>query len=735
MPVWLPLLLTVTVVDAGTAEPPSDGGASLEAASLAGAPAVGAAPASDVGSELDIFELETMFNAKTDVGTRSERTLDDVPGIITVVTRADIEALGAKSLSELLVMVPGFDALRVIPGTGQPVDSFAARGVRSDFGQTVLVLLNGKTKFNELVFASPWLSHRISADLIERIEVIRGPGSALYGGSAIAGVINVVTRDVAGPDGVEAKGFFGQNLQGSGYVLGKATFGSFTLGGQARVFGEVGQAFPSLATDRFYPNGVGGGVALSRPELLRDAVRPSLDLSVSLSGPKDLKVQAWYTHHTPAPFLTQLYPQPDLPQYHLKLGQLLTNAEITPLKGFRIALSYAFGYSNYRGLLSPSLNSSVAQDIRLDPRRAYSAADLFGTTLRSDDLSLDVSYTLTAGQHQLLFGLKGSRESAWGASATFWPAQWETNYRGPDAERTSTDPSEGKLAYPAHQRLSLAAYVQEQWQILDNLAVTGGVRYDVYSDIADFLILNPRAAVVWKPVTGHVLKAMYGQGFRPPSGFELNGIFSGTLRGTQGIRPERVYTAELSYITYLASQRLQVTGFYNHLRDGIVVVPSGRPNVPGSFGNVGFAHVGGFELELRGKWWWANYAFTYSQSSASGTQAFASTPLVTPHMFGAGVRYEVLPNLEASGQISVRSPRTSPSGGVSDTFVSLDARVEYTLKWFRIFARATNLLDQRFELPLVDTPYLAPYRGREFYVGLRFLWGQPQPDARAPTAD
>jgi outer membrane receptor protein involved in Fe transport len=229
------------------------------------------------GLDVEDLDLEALLNPTVGISTRTASTLDESPGIVAVVDRKEIEATGATTLGEVLRLVPGFDVAPASLATGDPADVFFARGVKTDFGQTTLVLLNGRNRFNDLMLASPWLAHRISADLIERVEVIRGPGSSLYGGSAFAGVINVVTRDVVDEPGTSLSASYGTYQRASVHGTTRHVLGGWKIGAQARGFAEGGATYPSLGVDRTYDVAQGGGDALLHPERVTDGVRPSYD--------------------------------------------------------------------------------------------------------------------------------------------------------------------------------------------------------------------------------------------------------------------------------------------------------------------------------------------------------------------------------------------------------------------------------------------------------------------------
>jgi outer membrane cobalamin receptor len=152
----------------------------------------------------DNLTLEDLLNMKTAVATRTEMTPRNSPNSITVVTADEISNSGARDLMDVLLLVPGI-------GFGN--DSFGAasigmRGMWANEGK-VLLLFDG-LEMNEILFSTVQFGNRYPVDQIKRVEIIRGPGSALYGGFAELAVINVITKDGESLNGCQFSGKYGQ---------------------------------------------------------------------------------------------------------------------------------------------------------------------------------------------------------------------------------------------------------------------------------------------------------------------------------------------------------------------------------------------------------------------------------------------------------------------------------------------------------------------------------------------
>jgi outer membrane receptor protein involved in Fe transport len=185
----------------------------------------------------DITELslEDLLRVETTASTKSKpMTLRDSPNVMTLITREEIQRSGARELADVLRLVPG------IQMNGDLYSSVYAgfRGVWGIEGK-VLVLFDGHEMF-ELLYYATEMGNRFPVDQIERIEILRGPGTVIYGGTAELAVINIVTRSAEDLEGAALAGVYGQMFDGAlhhGQSLAD-TFGHRTLSAAfGRTFG------------------------------------------------------------------------------------------------------------------------------------------------------------------------------------------------------------------------------------------------------------------------------------------------------------------------------------------------------------------------------------------------------------------------------------------------------------------------------------------------------------------
>jgi outer membrane receptor for ferrienterochelin and colicin len=140
--------------------------------------------------EKDYFDLslEELMNIPIGVASKTELPIRESPGIISVITEQEIKNSGARDLIDVLSLVPGIQF-------GADVQGVAGIGIRGNWAYEgkVLILLDGQM-MNEILYATFNLGNHIDVNNIDKVEVIRGPGSSIYGGFAELGVINIITK-------------------------------------------------------------------------------------------------------------------------------------------------------------------------------------------------------------------------------------------------------------------------------------------------------------------------------------------------------------------------------------------------------------------------------------------------------------------------------------------------------------------------------------------------------------
>jgi outer membrane receptor protein involved in Fe transport len=283
------------------------------------------------GSELTIFQLDDVLNTQLTVASEKARTLRESPAVITVVTREEILSSGARDLSEVLQMVPGF-------GLGVDVEGVVGLGFRGIWGHEgkILLMIDGQ-QVNETFFGTTQFGEHYPVQAIQSVEIIRGPGSVKYGGSAELAVINVITRTSKDFSGVDVNGDYGQ-MRG-GYARRALTLSYAQDLGEVGIsaMGFLGQANRSNST---YTDIYGNTVDLNGNNTMRPGM---LNLGAKY---RDLHLRFIYDNYRTTEvdgfILTSPKTHKDFisyiaeADYDLKIGKLI----ITPLLSFHRQLPW-----------------------------------------------------------------------------------------------------------------------------------------------------------------------------------------------------------------------------------------------------------------------------------------------------------------------------------------------------------------------------------------------------------
>lgn len=200
----------------------------LGAAALFGC-AAHAAPDAANPPDLSLEEL-----MRTDVVTASRKTqaVQEVAAAVFVISREDIERSGSTSLPEVLRLAPGVEVARLASGRW----AVSARGFNGRFANKLLVLVDGRSIYSPLFSGVLWELEGTLLEDVERIEVIRGPGAALWGANAVNGVINIITRKARDTQGTLVAAGAGSIEKGSLVVR----HGGAIQNGAYRVWAETG---------------------------------------------------------------------------------------------------------------------------------------------------------------------------------------------------------------------------------------------------------------------------------------------------------------------------------------------------------------------------------------------------------------------------------------------------------------------------------------------------------------
>lgn len=430
----------------------------------------------------------------------------DSPSTITVISSDDIRLSGATTLPDVLRRVVGVDAMSLSSGH----TDVSIRGFNRKISNKVLVLIDGRSTYIDFAGATFWNTQAIALEEIDRIEVIRGPGSAVYGANAVTGVINIITKT----PGEEAVTLGKVEGGSTGYARGVA----YTSGRSGRAAYRLSAGYHQM-----------GRWAKEFPEERTDAVDPFLD-DLDL-GLRALKANARIDTAFGTKGFASLSGGVSETQYeYYNIGAL-------PNFGMDASTSYLRGdlawgnlhlrsFWNMESGVTGPWYESVGQGRTLDAPYDNDAVDL--------ELEGPVSFDTGLVHHTLNLGV---------------------GYR---YKRIAFGYLQGDGVFNEHH---LSAFVNEQ-ATLGKLGVVASLRMDRHPLIADLTqTLSPRAALIYRLFDKTSLRATAGTAFRAPNSIEsymdfalnnpaADGVYirdvgGSDVIGTTPLQPERIQTFEV----------------------------------------------------------------------------------------------------------------------------------------------------------------------------------------------
>lgn len=569
--------------------------------------------------EVTLDKVFDVFNGlikaeKVTVATGTEQSIARAPAITTVITAQDIEAMGARDLDEVLETVPGLHVAKNNQAY-QPI--YTVRGIYSSYNSEILMLINGIpiTAIFEGDRGAAWGGMPIN--MIARIEVIRGPGSAVYGADAFAGVINIMTKTKEDLKGTEVGARIGSFKTYEGWALYGDTWNGVDITASLEYRTTDGQKGIISADAQTHFDKLFGTQASLAPGPVNVGV-DSIDARV------DVKKEYWQARAgyqgrrnvgygagvaqalTPEGYATADRENADL-TYH--------NPAFAPDWDVTAQLSYlgiAWEYFEDRlfprGAFGGAYPDGYIGNAGISERHTRLDTFAFYSGFQKHLVRLGIGYHV-ADQYKV-------------KSATNFGVDLVTGLPlptgGPIVEFTDTPYNFNKKAKRKNGYISL----QDTWTMAKEWELTTGIRYDDYSDFGN--TINPRLALVWLPRQSFTTKLMYGKAFRAPAFNELYNIGNPVSLGSPNLKPETLDTWEWAF-DYRATQHLHLAAnvFRYDIEDKMALIP----NADGenrTFQNVGRWKGQGLELEARWKTstkssLLANYSYVKASDKGNGS--------------------------------------------------------------------------------------------------------------------
>lgn len=488
------------------------------------------------------MDLEELLAVTVKGSTLRDESLKTVPSSVTVFTRQQLDALGLDYLHELINLVPGFQTTR---GADSPINyTYSARGRRLGVrAREILLVVDGR------VFSDPRSSGADSAvslfplSNIERIEIIRGPGSAIYGSGAFTGVINIISRRNQQRFAVAV----GSEERRKADINTSQLLGNVKLDFYAHAYEDNGQNY--RLTSVVQP----------------DTDDPRQDVLLDLElGYENTKVKLFNSKQQGENFYTLEKVNNDFNEYTTRYRNLQIEQGLKPADNWdsKLSLGYSKSSQLFHGVLVPAGNlQTISQPASAQPMLAkvLLAGEVYGASLANDLTLSDIS--------SLQFGVEWRHERETDAKA-------DTNYDlGQLALRDYPITYYGdfdqsfKVGTQASRKTS-GIYSQFLHDLTETTRLTLGARYDYYQSIGEHV--SPRIALVHQLDKNQTLKLLYGEAFRAPSMAETGLLNNPVVVGNPDLNNELVKTLELMWLGNWHSISMAATVYHNRYENPIV---------------------------------------------------------------------------------------------------------------------------------------------------------------------
>ncbi|OQX05411.1 MAG: hypothetical protein BWK80_52225, partial [Desulfobacteraceae bacterium IS3] len=540
------------------------------------------------GMDSKAFEDELKWlKAETFVITASKmlENIKKTAASITVITDRELKDMGARNLADALRTAPGIGLTQHAVGEWE----IESRGIKTNFSEKVLFMLNSHPIDINLVNGGSVAGLRfdnLPVDNIHRIEIIRGPGSALYGANAFTALINVITMDGADINGIEISARGGSfDTQQYNILLGKK-LGEFDVAANLNFYDTNGfdaLVEKDLQTKLDQMMGTNASLAPGNP----DSWEKKYDAELKV-GYKGLKIQGRYIKREAGSFfgITNALTDDSHLEYDFYTLGLEYSRDITKRFDLTARVYHDYmSFDNYWEAFSEGYKGEFP-----DGYNFRSPAKCAKT-----GMEIQTNYQFNENNH-VIAGIMGEQQRQSGIKyfANYHPLTGE-----PVGDPAGLHDWSDSLNWNGdHGRDLWAIYLEDIWDIRKNLRLTIGGRYDHFSDFGG--VFNPRAGFAYEFITHYRLKMMYGQAFRAPTFAEQYNINNPGWVGNPDVQPEKIKTLEISLSADITdSINAGVTYFHNDISDLIGFEPDA--NGISTTANLHSVTSQGIELEMKAK--------------------------------------------------------------------------------------------------------------------------------------
>lgn len=482
----------------------------------------------DLENGTPLFEdIPSVYSA-----SKYEQKITKAPASISIVTADEIKKWGYRTFGQILSSLRGFYNTQ-----DRNNGYIGARGfgLPSDFNSRLLLLIDGHRYNNNLFDAFDTTEgFPVDVDVIERIEVVRGPSSSLYGTSAVFGVINIITKR-------------GRDLQGSNI---KYSYGTNDANKVSASYGDrFSNGLETFLTGTFFDSK--GYGSLYYPEF-----------DQRLNGGNQQANNNGFSIGNDSENARKLMAKASYGDFSLQALYVNRGKDIPTASFGRLFNSHFQTFIDQAAFVEFKYDHTFENQLNVQSRVSYNNYRFTG------DIPFPTPPLITLNKN-LFYGEWWRAEIE--ASKLMWNdhhitigGQYQDNFHQNLVNYDSANNLNSNVS-----TYQWALFAQDDYSITDELTLNAGLRFDYYSIFGS--TINPRIGLIYNPWSSTSFKLLYGEAFRAPNQFELNYKIPGALRDNQNLKPEKLDTLELIVEHYFTRQlRAEFNVFHTLLHDNII---------------------------------------------------------------------------------------------------------------------------------------------------------------------
>ncbi len=546
---------------------------------------------------------ETRIDAQLSVveevsaASRTTESVEDAPASVSIITQQELRAMGYPTIAEA---VRGIRGLYLSDDRSYNTIGFRGFSRPGDYGNRVLVLLDGQPMNDNYIWSSyVGTDGRVDIDDIERIEVVRGPGSVLYGSSAFFGVINLVTRSRNQPTHVEG------SLGTFEYGIGRARATSVVRLSPDAGFWSSVSGLQGAGRDFYFEEYDYDPNDPAAPRKANGLPSDGFTRNTDRQHAAMFTGRAWYKTLTLQWFLTSR-------KKHLPTGEYESIFDHSKTR-----------FADTRAMLEGRFEPQVSRTVQALSRAHLNLYNFDGYTPYPPDAegpSRD-SYRGRWGglEQRFVYTPKGMLRLTFGGEII---QHFRTKQVGFNDAGAYLLDDRGNASRNDPFTVG-AGYVTADVTPLPKLKIAAGARLDYYSNIPKFELLpatNPRLAFIVKPYTGGILKIMGAKAFRSPSVYELH-YTSPFQLAPRRLSPEQIFSGEVELTHRFSRSVLGIVAAYSNFVEDLVVLNEVAPGIVQYQNSPANVLILGAEGEVRREWrqgWMLGATYSYQKAEYTG---------------------------------------------------------------------------------------------------------------------